>query len=224
MSVCRDFSAIFSNRPTTKSNCAEAVIIESDSSAQFKQVKWINSDFEIINTKILDDMKKFFEKSSSESFLRLNCDGVMIVEKNGCKYMLFSELKSRFVLEKIDHARQQIISSYIKMNWMMNLLPSYNKQDYIIKGFIFSYPHNSNDIWDWQKIKESESYQKVHDPDFIYNLCIQKKTVIQRPDTCVELDGLPLHNERALFEQIEFHHIIVPENQSSIVLDVQNYI
>jgi len=225
MSISNDIKAIFPNYTSTSESQYEVRISEIGSQAKITEVKWINSDFQVIDPHIVSNMKPLFEKGGSADILRLDCDGIMMFEKDGQKYLFFSELKSGFDARRINKAKNQIISSYLKINMLLSVLSDYNKQDYIIKGFIFSNPPTTTDFQELSKVKMLGSDSCfMTEPFFVFGLCFDKDTVSLKPTSCYELKNIPFDKDRGLFQQIEFYHIPVPNGQTSITLDVQNYI
>ncbi len=206
--------------------CRRAVSVkESSSTAKVKELIWSNSDFHKIDSTIVKDMTSFFQKANSSDIFHLDCDGIVIFEEKGKKYMFFTELKSTFNKSELFSAKDQIISSYLKINILMHLLPCYNCDDFVIKGFIASLPPKREylrDLYKQQFLKPGSQYQT--DADFALNLCYFKdKKITLVPTDCFKLKGLPLGNT-GIFKRIEFHYVEVPDGTSSITLDVDNYL
>lgn len=224
MPFCDDLKILFPKY--SMEYCKGAVsITENSSSAKVKELIWSNSDFHKIDSTIVKDMKSFFETAKSSDIFFLDCDGIVIFEKKGRKYMFFSELKSSFDTSDIDHAKDQIISSYLKINMLMHLLRCYNYDEFVIKGFIACLPPKQEflrDLYRQQFLKPGSKYKT--DAEFVIDLCYckEKKTKLV-PTDCFKLKGLPLGNT-GIFKEIEFNFVEVPEGTSSITLDVDNYI
>lgn len=224
MPFCDDLKVLFPKY--SMEYCKETVSVkENSSTAKVKELIWFNSDFHKIDSTIVKDMKSFFEKAQSSDIFYLDCDGIVIFEKEGKKYMFFSELKSTFDTSDIFHAKDQIISSYIKINMLMHLLRCYNCDDFVIKGFIVCLPPKQEflrDLYRQQFLKPGSRYQA--DAEFALNLCYykDKKTTLV-PTDCFKLKGLPL-GSTGIFRKMEFHYVEVPEGASSITLDVEKYI
>ena len=95
MPFCDDLKVLFPKY--SMEYCKGAVsITENSSSAKVKELIWSNSNFHKIDSTIVKDMKSFFETAKSSDIFFLDCDGIVIFEKEGRKYMFFSELKSSF--------------------------------------------------------------------------------------------------------------------------------
>lgn len=200
-------------------------IQESGAQAKVKEVIWCNSHFQYIDSAITKDMTSFFQSAGSPGIFHLDCDGIIIFEEDGKKYIFFSELKSNFDSSDIYKAKDQIISSYLKINMIMHLLPCYNKSDYIIKAFIICLPPDKDFLRDLrQQLMLSRGNRFKTEAEFTDELCNSKeKTTILRPTDCEKLKGLPLGNN-GIFNHLEFHFIEVPTGQSGITLDVHDYI
>lgn len=224
MPFCDDLKTLFPKYSIKY--CKNSVTInESSPNAKVKSVIWSNADFHYIDSMIVKDMTSFFELANSAKIFNLDCDGITIFEKNGNKYMFFSELKSSFDTRDIFHAKDQIISSYIKINMIMHLLRCYNSNDFIIKGFIICLPPNYNylrDLYKQQLLNPGNKYKS--EADFVIELCYFKEKKMQlKPTDCFNLKDLPLGNF-GIFKEMEFHYIEVPNESSNITLDINNYI
>lgn len=224
MPFCNDLKVLFPKY--CMEYCKGTISIkESSSSAKVKEIVWSNSDFHRIDPNIVKDMTSFFKIANSSDIFHLDCDGIILFEKDGKKYMFFSELKSTFDTSDIFHAKDQIISSYIKINMIMHLLRCYNSNDFIIKGFIVCLPPKPGflrDLYRQQMCKPGSKYKE--DAEFTLELCYCKsqKTTLT-PKDCFKLKSLPL-GDKGIFRSIDFHYVEVPSGMNSITLDVDNYI
>lgn len=222
--TCDDLKKIFSKYASTGYFQNSLTIRESDPQAKVKEVIWTNADFQNIDQQIVKDMTSFFQTAQTEDIFHDDCDGIMIFEKDGQKYLFFSELKSTFDSHDIYHAKDQIISTYLKINLVLNLLPNYKTEDYMVKGFIFSYPPQRSYLYDLNKMQRYAVGSKYKtESEFILDLCYNSTCTTLTPLSCHKLKGLPL-GDRGIFRAIEIHHIQVPKNENSITLDVRNYI
>ena len=71
--------------------------------------------------------------------LLLDCDGVTIFEKNGQKYILYTELKSSFILEEIVKAKDQLVGTHVKIKGVLSTLQGYDINEYKPIGLIVSF-------------------------------------------------------------------------------------
>ncbi|GHT39918.1 hypothetical protein FACS189437_04670 [Bacteroidia bacterium] len=198
-------------------------IWEKDANAKVNEVKWINSDFDYIDTEIVKDLTSFFRLSQSHEIFHKDCDGIIVLEENGKKYIFLSELKSSFDTSDLYSAMHQIISSYIKINMVLHLLINYRNSDYIFKAFIISLPPQRDYISTLHKqlMLPSSSQFKV-DADFSAELYVHKKVKLKATE-CEKLKGLQL-GSNCLFKDLEFYYIDVPHGQNSITLDALSYL
>lgn len=81
----------------------------------------------------------FPKKANHNGVLLKDCDGIVIFEKNGEKYILFCELKSSFFLDDIAQAKNQLIGSSVKMKGILSTLQGFNTDDYNYIGLIVSF-------------------------------------------------------------------------------------
>ena len=200
-------------------------ILEYDEKATVRKVTWINSDFNYFDSTLAKDMTAFFQKSTKNELFCKDCDGVIIFEHGGKKYMFITELKSGFSTEIFYKAKTQILSSFIKTNMILHLLSCYKLEDYIVKGFIVGHPPKPDFIYNVSKadmLKDSDT-KKKH--EFARSFFIKNKSHIRflKPKDFYCLKGLPL-GDRGIFQNIELYFIEVKDGDSEIKLDVTNYI
>lgn len=89
--------------------------------------------------------------------LGLDCDGILLFEKSGKKYMLICELKSKPDKQDILKARKQIVGSYIKMRALMGTLSGIKISEYIPIGLIVSFSPMPSTINALSKTIDEES-------------------------------------------------------------------
>ena len=155
----------------------------------------------------------------------INIDSKLF-EKDGKKYLFLTELKSTFDSSDIFHASTQLVSSYLKINMILHLLPCYRCEDFIVKGFIVSHEPNPSYIRDLQKAMFLPKRSKYKtDAEFVTDLLIRgrKFSTTVQPTDYHELKGLPL-GERGIFSSMEIHYIPISDKQPSISIDALEYI
>lgn len=222
--ICDGLKVLFPKYISMSYHRDSLTIKEDGHEAKIREVVWTNSDFQNIDQLIVKDFTSFFQTAGAAGLFYDDCDNIMMFEKDGQKYLFFSELKSNFDSQDVYHAKDQIISSYLKINLLLNLIPNYKTEDFIVKGFIFSYPPDQEylrELYRKQMFKPGSKYKA--EAEFILDLCYQSTSTTLTPLSCHKLKGLPL-GERGVFQRIEIHHIQVPKDVSSITLDVQQYI
>lgn len=224
MPFCNDLKIFF---PGYLMNYSKGMVSikEKSPSAKVNEIVWVNSDFQCIDSCIVKDLSSFFQKAQSTDIFKLDCDGIMLFEENGQKYMFFTELKSTFDTSDVYYAKDQIISSYIKINMIMHLLIGYNSADFIVKGFVVCLPPDKNFLRDlYRKQQLSLSSKFKTEADFTLELCYERnRKSVMKPLDCDKLKKLPLGNN-GIFKTIEFHYIEVANGSSSITIDVKKYI
>lgn len=225
MAICDDLRRLFPKYVSTHYERDSVTIREREKAAKVRNVVWTNSCFQHIDPSITKDQSDFFRQANSSEIFHLDCDGITLFEANGRKYMFLSELKSTFDSGDIYHAKNQILSSFLKINMLMHLTIGYRIEDYIVKGFIFSRPFKKSYMIDLYRAQFTSPKRKyTTEAQFILDLCYHghSRTTLT-PNNVYELKGLPL-GERGIFRKIEMHHIAVPEGTDSIALDVNNYL
>lgn len=131
---------------------------------RYLNIRGING-FEISN-EIIKKSKSLFENvCPGYKFLKSDCDGIFLTEKDGRKYIFICELKSRFSVKEISSAKDQIIGSYLKLHALFSLLQTYRQEDYEIRGIIASFSPTSEVVSYMTKSRENNKASK-----FCYNL------------------------------------------------------
>ncbi|MDE6806687.1 MAG: hypothetical protein K2J05_07770, partial [Muribaculaceae bacterium] len=202
-------------------------IVEHDikPSVKVRKVIWTGADFDHFDHTLAKDMQSFFDIAGSPEAFKHDCDGVILFERNGKKYMFLTELKSNFDTEKLYEAKTQIVSSFLKTNMLLHLSLCYKLEDYIIKGFIVGRPPKSDFKIDLYKGSMLSEKRKEREYDLAKRLCIlsRNNSILLKPYDIYCLRGLPL-GQRGIFPNIELHFIEVPEPYREITLDVGNFI
>lgn len=204
-------------------------ILEHESDAKVKCVEWTHSDFHHFDHTMCKDLKPFFETwAKSPKILYKDCDGVILFEHDGKKYMFLTELKSTFDTTQLMKAKTQIISSFIKTNMILNLASCYHLEDYIVKGFVISRPPTSEFLRSLRQItmlpgSSLEFATRLFLGDKHKKWSDTEHKIKLRPVDCSCIKGLPL-GDRGIFREIELYHIAVSAPNESVTLDVRNYI
>lgn len=81
----------------------------------------------------------FADIANHTGVLTLDCDGVVLFEYDGQKYILLCELKSGYICDDIVHAKNQIIGSSVKMHGLLNTLQGFDRSDFKTVGLIVSF-------------------------------------------------------------------------------------
>ena len=80
--------------------------------------------------------------------LQNDCDGIVLFEKSGQKYILFCELKSSYILENIVKAKDQLIGSFVKFKSLLSTLQGYKSDEYKAVGLIVSFEPTHEQLTD----------------------------------------------------------------------------
>ena len=200
-------------------------ITEHEPGAKVKKVTWVGSDFDHFDHTLAKDLKQFFESAGSPDVFMHDCDGVILFEEEGKKYMFLTELKSTFSTQRLHEAKTQIASSFLKTNMLLHLSLCYKLEDYIVKGFIVGRPPKSDFKVNLHKGSMLSDKQKEREYELAKRLLILNPTKSStfRPYELYCLRELPL-GDRGIFPEIELHFIEVREPESEITLDIRNYI
>lgn len=200
----------------------ECVINEANDGAKVKQVIWKNADFQCIDPKMAKDLSGFFIRAKSADIFKLDCDGAFIVKKKDKVYLFLIELKSSFLPCHIYKASNQIISTYIKLNMILGLLPDYAKDRIIVKGFIFSRPCDDRSLRDLDRSRLVSKYVTEAGLTKYFMKNKGEKLTIKAVQ-CHKLKDVPL-GDNALFDEMDLYHIDVAEPNDTVTMDTSKYI
>lgn len=201
-------------------------IHEPSADSKVKEITWDNANFQIFNADIAKDLTGFFQSAKSGDIFWLNCDGVFLVQGDSKKYLFLCELKSTFDSSDIYHASNQITSTYIKLSMILNLLPNFRKDEVIVKGFIISRPPNKSYLRDLHKQSMMGNKSKfTTEAEFCYDLCYNngEHSYEMNFKQCHQFKDIPLGLE-TIVDRIEFHYIPVEAPNTSITVDVKQYV
>ncbi|SNU03318.1 hypothetical protein SAMN06298211_101504 [Prevotellaceae bacterium MN60] len=221
---CDDLSHLLPNYNNICYTEGIYTVYETSADSKVKGLTWTNANFQIFNPDIAKDLTAFFDKAKAGDIFNFNCDGVFLFQGTTQKYLFLCELKSTFDSSDIYHACQQIISTYIKLSMVLNLLPNFRKDDVIVKGFIVSRPAEKTYLRDLHKLTMMGCKSNfTTEAEFCYELCYNSaETYMMQFKNCHQLKDIPLGSE-TITDRIEFHHINVLAPNSEISIDAMKY-
>ena len=100
---------------------------------------------ELFPCAIMSSSTSFYKMANSKNPVKSdNCDGILYTEFNGRKVLLVCELKSGFDIDRLCHAKEQIVGSYMRLRAQLSILQS--KSGYEVHGVIASYLPSSEKL------------------------------------------------------------------------------
>lgn len=148
------------------------------------------------------------KKKSKYGVLLKDCDGIFCVDKGDAIHMYFCELKSSFSTQEIIKAKDQIISSYVKVNNLLQLLQAYRSSKFVFHGIIVSY----------EATTENLAYLKtVTRPDERFVSVIYNMRQHVMPTQKLEVFYQPI-----VFDELLFHYVPVPIGQLTYTFPFAN--
>lgn len=136
-----------------------------------------------------------------------DCDGIILFEKNGQKYMLFCELKSGYFVKPIFHARCQLLGSYIKMKGLMSTVRGFAENDFIPIGLIVSFESTSEQ-------RDFYSKKQGFEASFVRQLDNAKKV-----DIIGNKSPVPFN-----YSDFRIYHLGVPDMKVKYSIDINTII
>lgn len=188
----------------------KVVIDEPSVNSKVKKLSILNqSKFLKIDTKLIKDFSTFFTDES----LTKDCDGVVVFETPDTKYIFIVELKSGYNSQEIFKAKDQIISTYIKLNILLNIIHPFNKENYVFKGFIIALTPGSEKITGMSKLTQRE------DIKFAYDLSVNRSVNVRF--STQKASQLPL-NTNCCFDSLDINFIGADSAEAE--LDTSSYL
>ena len=151
-------------------------------------------------------LSSFATNANHTGSLNKDCDGIILFEYGGQKYMLFAELKSTFSTDDLGKAQEQIVGTSIKFISTLSVLEGVNIDEYKIIGVIVSYEATSEQITGISKNNDGKAR-------FAIRLNFDKKVI---------LSGAPYHQlySPLSVKDMTIYHVPVIENSTYHTVDI----
>jgi hypothetical protein len=198
--------------------CHTCCIEESDRQASVRQLSFDIPEYILITNTFASSLDSFFKTNGSDNIFHKNCDGIVLLKYKDKKYCLLIELKSTFDTERIYKAKNQIMSSYIKLNMSLGLLADYHKDEFEYIGIIVSQEPNDECIA-WMQRKEIDSGELN---EFAINLFLYKQQVVHY-DKYLTDKGLNL-SDRCMYPSMKYCYVGIPPKKSSYEIDITEFL
>lgn len=111
-------------------------------------------EFIEISNKLLKDSSEIYSKEDNFSFRR-DCDGICFLKLGEQCFLLFIEVKTGFNEIKAK-GLEQLVASYVRTRCLLNVVDAYCPEDYEEKLILISYPYDSKQEMNNEKVIESK--------------------------------------------------------------------
>lgn len=208
-----------------------STIVERESGAELRKAEWTNSEFLTFDPGIAKTMSGFFKSQGAVEIFRKDCDGVMMFENGSERYMYLTELKTSFGTKEISKAKSQILSTFLKMNMLLNLAPGYKTERLNVKGFIISREPDAEFKSDLRKsgmLAEARPdyrfcHKLIRNGECTLNPTQAIKSWDIEPSASFNLRNCKL-GERGIFSSIALHYIPLPKDADFVTLDAKMFL
>lgn len=136
--------------------------------------------------------------------LQHGCDGILVIESDKEKYLIFIELKSEYTPDNIGKAEKQISASYVRMSMLLNVIQDVDLKKYKKCGIIVSHPLTPQKMTLLQK-KKNVFPERITRYDRQCLAFIRQKSFPLKKKY-VRFEGLPIKDEM-LFDELPLFHI-----------------
>lgn len=207
-------------------------VTETGKKATFTQLTWTNARFLVIDAALAKSLRGFFEDNKSVSLFYDDCDSLMLFEHAGQRYFYASEMKSSFDTTRIAHAKEQLISSILKLNMLLNLTQYWQIEKTKVKAFIIApCPKDPEliDEWirDWQKKEHGDRRVKSNPVTIFCGKLLwhwrKGKPLLITPTNSFHLGPCKI-GERGFPSCMELRFIDLPAGASTLTLDALSFI
>lgn len=139
ITLVNNFNEAFPNCQMSDVSERTSVIESSnEDNGKFRELELININGYSFCDDFAGKLTSFANISGNDCLLK-NCDGIHIFEHNGEKYLMLSELKSKYITDDIVKAKEQLIGTYLNLMAVLHMLQGFDVQDYHIFGVIAAY-------------------------------------------------------------------------------------
>lgn len=209
--LANNFNKIYPGFASTKFN-GECSITEPENIGTNKFQKIILNSFDGFQFPhdLAQKTSSFPAIANHVGVLQNDCDGIVLFEKNGQKYILFCELKSSYLLDNIVKAKKQLIGSFIKFKSLLSTLQGYESDKYKPIGLIVSFEPTQEQLTNISKIQDNRS-------SFAISLN-RNRYYIMPADKCDKF-FCPL-----AVGCFEIYYVAVPDHKTTFSIDINTII
>ena len=177
---------------------------------KFQEIVLTGLDGVIFPHELACKTSSFPQIAEHTGVLRYDCDGIVIFEKNGEKYILFCELKSSFVLDDITHAKDQLIGSSVKMKGLLSTLQGFDINDYKYIGLIVSFEPTQEQL---------TNISKKDDPKASFAISLNSNKYYSMPANKCDEFFHPL-----AVGSFNIFYISVPNHRTKYTVDIDSFL
>ncbi len=176
----------------------------------FQRIEFTGFDGVAFPHKLANVASRFARSAGHCGVLGNDCDGIVLFEKDGQKYMLFCELKSTFSTDEIAHAKDQLVGSYVNMKGLLSTLQGYGPDDYKAVGLIVSFEPTQEQL---------TSISQLDDRKAAFAIALNSRKIYQMPDSKCNRFFSPLS-----VGDFDIYYVAVPNRQKTYSVDINTII
>ena len=202
----------------------QCITNESDRGAKVRSITFETTGelFNILNSFICCKQSLFFLDGEQRNLMSHNCDGIIIVEYNNQKYIIFLEIKSSYRTQDISKAQYQIMSSYYCLLTELEGLKHFDLGEYKMCCMVASHPLSEEKKLMLYKQKMSVGVSKDVELALFFAFHPDSKCDISRDDMDL-LKDKPF-KETHMFSTIPMFHLSVNNEEDSGLFNIDKYL
>ena len=208
-----NFNQIFPDCASTKfiGGCS---IKEPDNinTNKFQEIKLNSFDGFQFPHDLAGKTSSFPQIANHNGVLLKDCDGIVLFEKGGQKYILFCELKSSYILEDIAKAKDQLVGSFVKFKGLLSCIQGYKQDDYKPIGIIVSFEPTQEQLTNISKKLGTDRRSS-------FALTLNSKRFYSMPADKCNHYFCPL-----AVGNFDIYYIAVPSRKTSFSIDINSII
>ncbi len=179
---------------------------DNNETDKFQQAVLTGLDGFIFPHELMGKASSFASMAGHKGVLTLDCDQVVLFEREGQKYILLCELKSSYICDNIVHAKDQIVGSIVKMKSLLASLQGFDKSEYKIIGLIVSFEPTEEQI---------TNITKDEGPKSAFAIRLQADKKYSMPAAKTDRFFKPLE-----VGDIDLYYVAVPDRKTTYTIDI----
>lgn len=195
---------------------------ERDAKVRSIQLSTSGQLFKISNGFINSKKGLFYKSGGPANPMSRDCDGIIIAELNGQKYIIFLELKSSYTTSEIVVAQQQIMCSYYCLMTELHGLLHFNYTEYKACCMIASHPLSEETKLKFYKWKLTGGIDRCKERALHFAFHPDQRFDLLREDVS-DLKDKPFSNNH-MFSVLPMFHLPVLNNQDSGLFNIDYYL
>lgn len=138
--LAKNFNKVFPKfKMTDVAGTASVIEQSNEDNGKFRELEFTDVHGVSFCKDFASKITSIAKSGGNDGLLLKNCDGIHVFEYNGEKFLMLSELKSKYSTQDIVKAKDQLIGTYLNLIAVLSVMQGFNINEYRIFGLIASY-------------------------------------------------------------------------------------